>query len=516
MRVLQVCAEMVPWVKTGGLADVVGALPAALAGCGVELRALLPGYPVILQALQRADSVGRSRLPWGDEVGVLRASAPGSDTPLYLIDAPWLYARGAGPYEDAQGYAYADNHRRFAALAWVARDLACGLDPAWQPQVVHAHDWHAALVPLYLALCTGGAQRRPSVFTIHNLAYQGVFRPVHLAELGIPAQAWHMEGVEYHGQIGFLKAGIVYADQVTTVSASYAREIQTPEQGFGLDGLLRRHQHKLLGIRNGIDSRIWDPRSDPHLPAHYAVEDLRGRERNHLALGEELGLPAQHHAPRCAVLSRLHPHKGLGLVLDAAERMLQDGAQLAILGRGEFAIEQAFRALETRHPEQVRVRLGFDEALAHRLLAGCDMLLMPSQFEPCGLTQMYAMRYGCVPLVHAVGGLADTVIPWQAASGAAEHKAGEGVPPPGQRADTDPAGGIGRSGATGFSSATGFSFTAFETAAFLGAWQAACACWLEPKRWLALQRAGMSLAFDWSEPARQYTRLYHELGSVYG
>lgn len=485
MRVLQVSSEMVPWVKTGGLADVAGALPAALARCGVELRALLPGYPVILQALRSTERIGRARLPWGDEVDVLGAEAHGSSARLYLIDAAWLYARAGSPYEDAQGHAFADNHRRFAALGWVARELACGLDPTWQPQVVHAHDWHAGLAPAYLAWSTAPHVRRPSVFTIHNLAYQGLFRAVHQAELGIPAHAWHLEGLEFHGQISYMKAGIVHADRLSTVSAGYAREIQTPEQGFGLDGLLRHHGHKLSGIRNGIDSGIWNPAHDDHLPSRYNPGQLTARATNHEALGLELGLAAHHEAPRCAIISRLHPHKGLGLVLEAAAPMLHQGAQLAILGRGEASIEQAFLELEQRHPDQVRVRLGFDEALAHRLLAGCDMLLMPSQFEPCGLTQMYAMRYGCLPLVHAVGGLADTVHPWDPHNPAA----------------------------TGCS---GFAFATFHIGAFLEAWAQALACWAQPVQWAALQRTGMSLAFDWDESARQYTRIYQQLGHAHG
>jgi starch synthase len=485
MRVLQVSSEMVPWVKTGGLADVTGALPAALAAFGVELRPLLPGYPVILQALHSAERIGRARLPWGDEVDVLGAEAQGCNARLYLIDAPWLYARAGSPYEDGQGHAFADNHRRFAALAWVARELACGLDPSWQPQVVHAHDWHAGLAPAYLAWSTAPDERCPSVFTIHNLAYQGLFRPVHRTELGIPAHAWHLEGVEFFGQISFMKAGIVHANQVSTVSAGYAREIQTPEQGFGLDGLLRHHRQKLCGIRNGIDAALWNPAHDDHLASRYNPDQLGARAGNREAIGLELGLAAQHEAPRCAVISRLHPHKGLGLVLEAAPQMLQDGAQVVILGRGEASIEQAFLALEQRYPQQVRVRLGFDEALAHRLLAGCDMLLMPSQFEPCGLTQMYAMRYGCLPLVHAVGGLADTVHPWDPQNPAV----------------------AGRSG---------FVFATFQIGAFLDTWAQALACWAQPVHWEALQRTGMSLALDWDEPAQHYTQIYQQLGHAHG
>lgn len=485
MQVLQVSAEMVPWMKTGGLADVTGALPKALAPLGVEMRSLLPGYPAVFEKLRGAEAIGQVALPWGEVVGVLRGLAEGSEALLYLIDAPWLFARAGSPYADAQGHAFADNHRRFAALCRVGCDLALGLDPTWQPALVHAHDWHAGLVPLYLAGGTDPAHRPRSVFTIHNLAYQGLFRPVHLSELGLPLSMFHPQGIEYHGQISFMKAGIIYADRVSTVSASYAQEIQTPEQGFGLDGLLWQHRNKLSGIRNGIDAELWDPRDDPHLAHPYGPGQLPERTRNHAALGEELGLHREHSAPRCAIVSRLHPHKGLGLVVQAAGQLIHDGAQLAILGHGEASIEHAFLELQERHPGQVRVRLGFDEALAHRLLAGCDMLLMPSQFEPCGLTQMYAMRYGCLPLVHAVGGLADTVVPWRTS------KAEAGT-------------------------STGFSFAAFTTDAFLDAWREALACWHQPGQWRALQNTGMSLALDWSESARQYTHLYHQLGNSYG
>jgi starch synthase len=485
-KVLQVSAELFPWLKTGGLADVTGALPAALAGHGVEVRALVPGFPAFLNAVRERQYIGPCDSAWGERLHIERVRLdPAASAWVYLLVAPHLYERGGSPYEDEHRQAFGDNHRRFAALSWAAKALAEGLDPAWQPDLIHAHDWHAGLTALYMKFHRArGAAPVPCLFTIHNLAYRGLFSEKHLEELAIPRSCWQLDGLEFYGQLSMLKAGIEYADRVSTVSPSYAREIQTPEQGQGLDGFLRRHAGRLSGILNGIDTSIWSPSRDPHIAKPYAETSLADKESNVLALEAVSGLRPRARGPRCAIISRLTEQKGLGLIVQAAAQMIQDGSQLVVLGSGDAELERQLRLLQAQHPGEVSFHAGFSETLAHQILAGSDLVLVPSLFEPCGLTQMYGMRYGSPPLVHLVGGLADTVKPWSP--------------------DAD------KHGLHALAS-NGFGFRTHTLDSFLSCWRDVLLCWRDRPSWLALQRRGMGLALGWHEAAGRYAKLYETL-----
>ena len=468
LRVLHVAAEIFPLVKTGGLADVAAALPPALAAQGADVRLLLPGLPPVLDAVHDA----RPLLPLGPVFGAARGSLvlarmPGSALPVYVLDLPYLYRRGGGPYADERGHEWPDNLARFAALGWAAAHLAFGeLDVAWTPQVVHAHDWHAAMVCAYLA--AHPPTPVASVFTIHNLAYQGVFPHEDAPLLGLPSRFMTPQGLEYHGQICFMKAGLKFADRVSTVSPGYAREIATPEYGAGLDGVIRGRGRDVVGILNGIDTAVWDPARDPALAAPYDRDALPGKAIVKAALQRECGLDEDAGAPLLAVVSRLTGQKGLDLVLAALPALLRDGAQLVVQGSGDAALEQAFVEAARTSPRSVSVYPGYDEARAHRVIAGADVMLVPSRFEPCGLTQLYALRYGTVPLVRRVGGLADTV--------------DEGR--------------------------TGFLFDEPSALALQAAFERALQAWRDPARWQALMRAGMTQELSWEGPAREYLALY--------
>lgn len=486
MRILQVCAEIYPLLKTGGLADVAGALPAALRACGAEPRVLLPGFAPILADLQGAVELARLAPPAGLEAAdarLLRGTLPACGVDAYVIDAPAFYLRAGGPYADAQQHAYPDNHRRFGLLGWAAGQLAQGLDEGWRPKVVHAHDWHAALAPAYLraARDAGGRGLPASVYTVHNLAYQGLFDSHHYAELGLPAPFFSMHGLEFHGRINFMKAGLYFADRITTVSPSYAREIQTPEQGCGLDGVLRQRAHDLTGILNGVDEAVWDAALDPLLPTHFSAERLKGKARCKSALQQELGLAEMPTSPLFCVVSRLTEQKGLHLVLQALPPLIARGAQFALLGSGDAALEAAFRAAAEADPANVAVRIGYDEAFAHRLIAGSDVILVPSRFEPCGLTQLYGLKYGTLPLVRRVGGLGDTVSDSRL-----------------ETLDED---------------ATGFVFDDFSTAGLIGAARRAFALYRRPADWKTVQQRGMRYPSGWRGAAEQYLALYRQVAT---
>jgi starch synthase len=485
LRLLQVSAELHPLLKTGGLADVTGALPYALAAQDCDTRVLLPGFPSVMSGLASVKVLGQFSAPWGESLRLLTARIPHpTNKPLhaYILDAPSLFDRPGSPYEDSQQRPYADNHRRFAALAWAAVEIAQGFDAKWQPGLVHAHDWHAGLVPVCLAHAAylAGQTPLPTVFTIHNLAYQGLFPASHFFELGLPPEHFHPEGVEYWGQLSFMKAGLQYASRITTVSPTYAEEIQTPEFGCGLDGLLRRRQSDLTGILNGVNSHDWNPATDAHLTKTFDAARLKGKAACKAALQAELGLDRAPDTPLFTVVSRLTEQKGLPLVLDAVDTLVGRGAQLLILGNGDAALQDAFLAKAQQHAGQVAVHIGFDEALSHRVFAGSDVALVPSRFEPCGLTQMYALLYGSLPLVRRVGGLADTVVactPEHLASG----------------------------------TATGFVFDDMSTAAFEAAVDQALALWAKPIVWRRVMRQGMAQAFSWDAAAAHFLLLYREL-----
>lgn len=485
LRVLQVSAELHPLLKTGGLADVTGALPYALAAQGCDARVLLPGFPTVLSGLTSVTDLGEFLAPWGESLRLLKARITHpANAPLwaYVLDAPALFDRPGNPYEDAHHQPYGDNHRRFAALAWAAVQLAQGRDVTWQPELVHAHDWHAGLVPVCLAHAAqlAGKAPLPTVFTVHNLAYQGLFPASHFFELGLPAAHFQPEGLEFWGQLSFMKAGLHYASRITTVSPTYAQEIQTPEYGCGLDGLLRRRQSDLTGILNGVDPHDWNPATDANLVQPFDVDHLEGKAACKAALQAEFGLAKEQATPLFTVVSRLTEQKGLPLVLEAVDMLVERGAQLLILGNGDVALQDAFRAKARQHAGRVAVHIGFDEALSHRVFAGSDVALVPSRFEPCGLTQMYALLYGSLPLVRRVGGLADTVV------------------------DTTPDG-------LASGAATGFVFDDMSAAAFEAAVRHALALWAKPMDWRRVMRQGMAQAFTWDTAAAHFLQLYSEL-----
>ena len=482
MRVLQVSAELFPLLKTGGLADVAGALPAALATAGAEPRLLVPGFPALRESLTKECAVAPVALPWSEgRAALLRGRLPGFDMPVYVLDAPGLFDRPGNPYADNTGAAYADNHRRFALLGLAAARLAEGVDAGWQPDIVHAHDWHAGLACAHIAASrTRRRTEARTVFTVHNLAYQGLFPADHFADLGLPAQHYAMEGLEFYGQVSFIKAGLHFADAITTVSPTYAREIQTPEQGCGLDGLLRHRAGVLHGILNGVDYAVWSPARDRSLAQPYSATRPDGKADCKAALQRECGLTVTADAPLFGVVSRLTEQKGLPLVLEALNDLLDAGGQLVLLGAGDARLEAAFADAAARHPGQVARRTGMDEALAHRIYAGSDVMLVPSRFEPCGLTQLYGLSYGALPLVHRVGGLADTIVDCTLEDVAA-------------------------------GTATGFVFDTFTADGYRRALRRAFALWRQPEAWARVRASAMQQHFGWDDAARRYVNVYSGL-----
>ena len=406
LSVLSIASEAFPLVKTGGLADVAGALPLFLPREGVAVRTLLPGYPAVMAKLENAEPVHAYSALMGGPARVLAAKSGGLD--LFVLDAPHLYERPGSIYLGPDGRDWPDNAFRFAALARVGADLAKGLLPGYAADVAHAHDWQAALVPVYLHY-DGGA-RPGTALTLHNMAFQGHYYGDLLRLLGLPPSAFALDGVEYFGGVGFLKAGILFADAITTVSPTYAREIRTPEFGMALDGLLRGRAADVEGIVNGIDDEIWNPETDATLAQSYSALKLDARAANKAALLAKFGLANDAAGPLFGVVSRLTSQKGLDLLLACLPGLIARGGQLALLGTGEPALEQGFTSLAAAYPDQAGCVIGYDETLAHFIQAGCDFLVVPSRFEPCGLTQLCALRYGAAPLVARVGGLADTVI----------------------------------------------------------------------------------------------------------
>lgn len=475
-QVLSVASEVFPLAKTGGLGDVAGALPPALAAEGIAVRTLMPGYPAALGALRDAQPVLALESLFGGPARVLAGRVDSLD--LFLLDAPHLYAREGGLYVDAAGREWADNAQRFAALAQVAAQLGRGAVPGFVPDVLHAHDWQAGLVPAYLRYTPG---RQPaSVFTVHNLSFQGQFPAALLAELGLPPEAMTMDGIEYFGRIGYLKAGLAIADRITTVSPRYAMEIRTPEFGMGLEGLLSHRAGVLHGILNGIDTALWNPETDAALAKRFTASTAANRAANKSALQARLGLAVDPGALLLGVVSRLTWQKGTDLLLEVVPEIIRQGAQLAIVGSGEAELEAGVQAATTAHPGRVGAFVGFDEGLAHLLQGGVDALLVPSRFEPCGLTQLCALRYGALPIVSRVGGLADTVI--DANEMALVPTAGNGL-----------------------------QFGPVTREAFAIAIERAAKLWQEPTAWRRLQRHAMAADVGWRKPAREYAALFRAL-----
>ena len=479
-RVLQVGAEIFPLVKTGGLADVLGALPQALIGLGADVRLLLPGLPAIVDAVSHQRVVCEIGACFGAARVTLRiGKMPYSKVPVYLVDAPYLYRRPGSPYQASDGNEWPDNLQRFALLGWVGAHLASGeLDPTWTPQVVQAHDWHAAMCCAYIE--AHPVRTAATVFTVHNLAYQGLFASGDFALLGLPARFMVSSGLEYHHQLSFMKAGLKFAQRVTTVSPTYAREIATPEFGFGLDGVIRGRGSDVSGVLNGVDESVWNPATDAGLAARYSAEQLAGKARCKQSLQAELGLTVRADVPVFCVVSRLTSQKGLDLVLAALPALVRRGAQLAVQGAGDPALEAAFLAAAQAHAGSAAVRIGYDESLAHRMIGGADAILVPSRFEPCGLTQLYGLRYGTLPVVRRVGGLADTVVDATDEAVDAEQ-------------------------------ATGFVFDASTPAALEAALHRAVQVYAQPPRWAGLMRRAMAQEFSWRGAAQHYVALYDDL-----
>jgi starch synthase len=476
IRVLAVASEIYPLIKTGGLADVVGALPLALKAEQVDTCTLVPGYPAILHALSGAVPVFECPVFFGGKARLLRGAH--GELKLFVLDAPHLFARSGNPYVSPEGIDWPDNGTRFAALSSMAANIGVGAVPAFVPDVVHAHDWQAGLAPAYLKY---RHQRMPgTVMTVHNMGYQGKFPQAMLSQFDLPAEAFTIEGVEYYGGIGFLKAGLRFADRITTVSPTYATEIQTAAGGMGLGGLLRERAGDLRGILNGIDTSVWNPTTDLHIAERYDLDHLQNRMANKVALQSRLGLKVAPDAFLLGVISRMSWQKGLDLLFDNVPTILREGIQLALLGTGEADLQDMYRAAGQAHSGQISALIGYDEGLAHLIQAGADALVVPSRFEPCGLTQLCALRYGAVPIVSRVGGLEDTVVDIDAIDIASEHK-------------------------------TGFKFAPVTTQNLADALRRAHAAFRDKAAWCRLQQNGMSTDVSWRDRAARYGDLYREI-----
>lgn len=476
LAILFATSEMAPWVKTGGLGDVAAALPAALRRAGHDIRVLMPYYPALAAAFPEAAVVA--------EIPQLAPQLPAArlrlavvdQLPLLLIDCPARYARPGNPYLDAQGHDWPDNVWRFGLLSRVAALLGQTGNPyGWQADVVHANDWQTALAPAWLHYEGGAA----SVVTVHNIAFQGCFGRDSLAGLGLPEHAWRFDGVEYHGTLSFLKAGLQLASQISTVSPTYAREIQDEHFGYGLAPLLRHRAGALRGILNGVDTDIWNPADDPAIATPYAANRLAAKRTNKAALQAEMGLRPDDDRPLFGVISRLTQQKGLDLLLTIADGLPHLPAQLVVLGSGDKAMEAGYRELADRYPGEIAVRIGFDEGLAHRIEAGADCFVMPSRFEPCGLNQMYSLRYGTPPIVRATGGLADTVVD--------------------VNDDT-----------LADKTANGFVLDSDTPHALWVAMTRVAEAWQDRRLWQRIQQNGMRRDFSWKHAANDYLNLYRD------
>ncbi|SIR01367.1 starch synthase [Rhizobium sp. RU20A] len=481
MKVLSVASEVYPLVKTGGLADVAGALPLALKRHGIAMRTLLPGYPAVMRKIGKARQIATFDTLFGNPAGLLAVEHEGLD--LLVLDAPWLYDRQGGPYVDAAGKDYPDNFRRFAALSLAGSQIANGLLTDWRPDIIHAHDWQAALTPVYMRF-SPVAHSVPSIMTVHNIAFQGQFGADVFAELALPPEAFSMEFVEYYGDVGLLKGGLRTAHAITTVSPSYAQEILTPEFGMGLEGLLQARGDDLVGIVNGIDTDVWNPATDSFLARSFDAATLKKRAENKTALASEFGLEAGD-GPLFCVISRLTWQKGMDLLVEVIPEIVAGGGRLAILGSGDPGLETALFAAAGRHPGRVAITTGYNEPLSHRMQAGADAIIIPSRFEPCGLTQLYGLRYGCVPIVGRTGGLADTVIDANEAALLAKV-------------------------------ATGFQFAPITADGLRMALRRALRAYADPAIWGRIQAQGMKSDVSWDRSAGDYAALYTRLLSKKG
>jgi starch synthase len=469
LKVLFVTPECAPIAKTGGLGDVSAALPAALRRAGLDARILIPGYPSVLAASPRAKELARfSLFPARLDVRLREAALP-SGVPLVVIDCPLLFDR-PGLYQREDGHEWEDNALRFGVLSKVAAMIGSGDSPLpWRADVVHCNDWQASLAPVYLAHAPG--PRAPSVVTIHNLAFQGVYPMPEATPLAIPPAALGLDGLEYNGHLTFLKGGLMAAQAITTVSPTYAREIQSEALGFGLDGVLRHRSSILHGVRNGIDTDLWNPATDPRIAKNYSAATLDDKLENKRALKARLHLSGSDDIPLLGLVSRLTHQKGIDVVAQAAHAIASLPAQVAVLGTGDREMVGALQAMRSRHPDDFSVTIGFDEDLAHLIEAGSDVFLMPSRFEPCGMNQMYSQRYGTLPLANATGGLLDTITDGE----------------------------------------TGFLIDQVTLPALIGGLQRTVGAYREPEKWRRMQRAAMARDFGWDGAAREYAAIYERI-----
>lgn len=474
MRVISVTSEAVPLIKTGGLADVAGALPHVLAQQGVDMRVMLPAYPGLLERLAQVQEVWADWNLYGGHARLMKGTLDG--TTYLLLDAPHLYDRDGGPYSDRNGD-YPDNPERFAALSWAAASVARdGMGDGWKPDILHAHDWQAGLAPAYLRYYGDGGVK--SVLTIHNIAFQGITGGDRLDSLRLPWHAWHPDEAEYHGNISTLKVGLVTANAITTVSPTYAEELMRPEFGMGLEGVIASRANDLHGILNGVASNTWAPETDRNI-SPYSRDKLANKAKNRAALLAEFGLDDVP-GPLAIVISRLTWQKGIDLLVDSLPGFIAAGGGLVLLGSGEPHLEHAVTSAASNWPGRVGVRIGYDEPLSHRMLAGADAVILPSRFEPCGLTQMYGLKYGTIPVVAATGGLNDTVIGATPASLSA-------------------------------AAATGVTFHPVDTIALVGALRRLVELHSDRAGWTRMIKRAMKAQVGWDGPSRAYRELYRSL-----
>ena len=478
MKVLFASSEVWPLIKTGGLGDVAYSLPHALQQQGIDIRIVLPAYQDVLKKLKSFTILGWLTLELAAKeysVRILQTEHEKFSLPIWLLDCPALFDRAGNPYTHPEGYDWFDNAERFALFSLAVARLAMDdLNLDWKPEIVHSNDWQTGLVSAFL---DHEIDRPKRVFTIHNLAYGGYFSQQEFQRLQLPPQWWSSEGIEFYGNMSMIKAGIIYSDQITTVSPSYAKEICTPEFGYGLAGVLSHRRYKLTGILNGIDPEVWNPRTDPLLPYHYSAKQIYpGKQKNKQALLEANGIEVtKKHlaAPLLGMVSRLVEQKGVDMIIEAIPQLLETSdANFIFIGTGDPSIEAQLLELQRHHPQRVMVSIEYSEAKAHLLEAGCDLFMMPSRFEPCGLNQLYSLRYATLPIVHRTGGLADTVVD-------AELK-----------------------------NATGFVFDSATTKALVNTIQRALHLFSHKKRWNQLQRNAMQQDFSWGKSALKYMQLY--------
>lgn len=491
LKILMAASEAVPFAKTGGLADVAGALPLELARLGHDVRLVIPRYGALDQSGRRFTEHARITVPSSSspvETVVERttlhpsnSSSRGSVSVFAVRHDPFFLRPGL--YQE-RGVDYPDNLERFCFFSRAVLELLIAFQHAdgWTPDLLHLHDWQTALCAVYLRTLYAG---RPeiagvrSILTLHNVAYQGLFHGERFAETGLPAALFAPAGLEFYGSLNLLKGGILFADFLTTVSPTYSREIQTPECGFGLEGVLAQRKDRLVGLVNGVDIEVWNPAADPLIPAQYSSADLSGKSMCKHALQRELDLPARD-VPLLGVVSRLTVQKGLDLLLSIVPELMELDLQLAVLGTGDPEYETEWRSLHAKFPRKIGVRIGFDEGLAHRIEAGADMFVMPSRYEPCGLSQLYSLRYGTVPIVRRTGGLADTVVPYSPLA-VRERRA------------------------------TGFMFGEATPHALLTVICLALCVYHDSDAWRALIEAGMGTHVSWAGPAQAYVELYRRV-----